>query len=117
VRGAARALERLSGRPPTAYDGTVTEQPSPAEDTAPRHFLVQAPVPALDVDGLTLVIIGTVAFAVASVGLAFFRSQLHAAGHGWWLGVAISGFILGLIGLAYCWDRRRRRRHSLLTDL
>jgi hypothetical protein len=117
VRGAARACARLSGRPPTAYDGTVTEQPSPAEDTAPRHFLVQAPVPALDVDGLTLVIIGTVAFAVASVGLAFFRSQLHAAGHGWWLGVAISGFILGLIGLAYCWDRRRRRRHSLLTDL
>ncbi len=95
----------------------MTEQPSTPEETAPRHFLVQAPVPALDVDGLTLVVLGTVAFALASIGLTFFRAQLHAAGHGWWLGVAISGFVLGLMGLAYCWDRRRKRRTALLSDL
>ena len=42
--------------------------------------------------------------------LAIFHSALAAAGHGWWLGVAISGFGLGLIGLAYCYNRRLGRR-------
>ena len=36
--------------------------------------------------------------------------KLRAAGHGWWLGVAISGFGLGLVGLAYCYNRRLGRR-------
>lgn len=74
------------------------------------HLLVQAPVPPLDVDGLTVAIIGTALFAAASVAFALFYSALAAAGNGWWLGVAISGFGLGLIGLAYCYSRRLGRR-------
>ena len=74
------------------------------------HVFVQAPVPALDVDGLGVVVVGIVAFAVASVVLFLMPERLEAAGHSWWLGVAISGFVLGLIGLGYSWNRRRRRR-------
>ncbi len=74
------------------------------------HLFVQAPVAAVDVDGLTLILIGTFAFAAGSVVAAVGYPRLVAAGHGWWLGVAVSGFVLGLIGLAYSLDRRRRRR-------
>lgn len=75
-----------------------------------HHFLVQAPVPALDVDGLKATTIGLIAFAVASVITAAFYPQLQANGNGWWLGVSISGFGLGLVGLGYCLYRRQRRR-------
>ena len=81
-----------------------------SEPTKPGHVFVQAPVPPLDIDGLMVAIIGTSLFAVASMVLAIFHSALVAAGHGWWLGVAISGFGLGLIGLAYCYNRRLGRR-------
>jgi len=81
-----------------------------SKPTKSGHLFVQAPVPPLDIDGLTVVIIGTSLFAVASVVLAIFYSTLAAAGHGWWLGVAISGFGLGLVGLAYCYNRRLGRR-------
>ncbi len=83
------------------HDGRAGGQP---------HVFVQAPVAALDVDGLGVVLAGIIAFAVASVVLFVIRARLDAAGHGWWLGVAISGFVLGLIGLAYSWNRRRRRQ-------
>lgn len=85
----------------------ATGGPDPADHP---HVFVQAPVPALDVDGLTLVVIGTLAFALASVVLFVVRARLDAAGHGWWVGVAVSGFALGLVGFGYCWNRRRRRR-------
>jgi hypothetical protein len=78
-----------------------------------RHLLVQAPVPPMDVDGLNLVTIGLVVFAVASIITGLMYPQLKAAGNGWWLGVCISGFGLGLIGLGYCWNRRRLRRAGL----
>lgn len=71
---------------------------------------MQAPVPALDVDGLTVVSVGTLMFAVAAVILALDYADLKAEGHGWWLGVAVSGFLLGLVGLLYCGNRRRQRQ-------
>lgn len=74
-----------------------------------HHFLVQAPVPPVDVDGLAVVTVGTAVFGLASVVLAFAYDSLVAHGHGLWLQVSVSGFVLGLIGLAYCWNRRRRR--------
>jgi hypothetical protein len=75
-----------------------------------HHFLVQAPVAPMDVDGLNVVVTGTLAFTVASVLAGAFYADLAARGDGWWLGVCISGFVLGLVGLLYCWNRRRRRR-------
>jgi hypothetical protein len=75
-----------------------------------HHFLVQAPVPVMDVDGFTVTRIGLVLFAVASVLAGVYYPRLERAGLGWWLGVCISGFVLGLVGLAYCLYRRSRRR-------
>ena len=75
-----------------------------------HHFLEQAPVEPVDADGIVVMPAGTGLFAVVSVLLALYRDQLATAGHVWWLGVAVSGFVLGLIGTAYCWIRRRRRR-------
>jgi hypothetical protein len=80
------------------------------EPTEHRHFWVQAPVPALDIDGLAVVTVGTAIFGVASVILAFAYDWLAAQGHGSWLQISLAGFVLGLVGLAYCWRRRRRRR-------
>jgi MYXO-CTERM domain-containing protein len=75
-----------------------------------RRFWVQAPVPALDVDGLAVVTVGSAIFGVVSLVLAFAYDWLAAHGHGLWLQVSVVGFALGLVGLAYCWRRRRRRR-------
>jgi len=77
---------------------------------AEHRALVQAPVSAVDVDGLNVVGLGTVLFAVAAVLLALYYPELRSSGRDWWLGVAVSGFLLGPIGLAYCWNRRRRRQ-------
>lgn len=91
----------------------MTEPPVPAgaeQPAAEHHMLVQAPVSAIDVDGLKVVSLGTLMFAVGAVILALEYPGLRAAGRGWWLGVAISGLVLGLIGLAYCQNRRQRRR-------
>jgi hypothetical protein len=77
-----------------------------------RHLLVQAPVAAVDVDGLAVVTVGTALFALVSIGCLVFHGWLLAHGHDDWTAISISGFALGLIGLAYCWNRRRRRPRS-----
>jgi hypothetical protein len=76
-----------------------------------RHFWVQATVPALDVDGLAVATVGTAIFGLVSIALAIGYDWLAAHGHGSWLQISVAGFALGLIGLAYCWNRRRRRRN------
>ena len=75
-----------------------------------HHFLVQAPVPPADVDGLAVITVGTAIFGLVSVVFAFTYDWLAASHHTSWLQVSVSGFVLGLVGLAYCWRRRRRRR-------
>lgn len=85
--------------------------PSPAAGRpAHHHRLVQAPVPAVDVDGLRVVAVGTLLFAVAAVLTGLRRDQLLAQGHGDWFAVCLSGAGLGLLGLLYCWNRVRQRR-------
>ncbi|GAA3711535.1 hypothetical protein GCM10022204_32920 [Microlunatus aurantiacus] len=76
------------------------------------HLIQQAEVPPLDVDGVQAASVGTGVFAVATVIMAVGYDTLAAAGDGWWLGVGISGFGLGLISLVYTNDRRRRRRRG-----
>jgi Protein of unknown function (DUF2530) len=80
------------------------------QPTQRRHFLVQAPVPPLDIDGLAVVTVGTALFGVVSVVMAFGYDWLAAHGRISWLQISVAGFVLGLIGLVYCWNRRRRRR-------
>lgn len=89
----------------------MTEPPVPpaGEREVERHFLVQAPVPAMDLDGFRVTVIGLVLFGLAAVVTAIGYPRLHADGNGWWLGVCLSGFALGWVGLAYCFYRRRRR--------
>jgi hypothetical protein len=76
------------------------------------HLIQQAEVPPLDVDGVQAATVGTGVFAVATAIMAVGYDTLAAAGDGWWLGVGISGFGLGLISLVYTTNRRRRRRRG-----
>jgi len=81
--------------------------------------LEQAPVKALDPDGLGVISVGTAAFAVATVVLWFLRAGLAADGHLWFLWVSITGTGLGLVALVFGLASRRRRRHaqSIAADL
>ena len=85
----------------------VIDMEEPSEH---HHFLVQAPVPPADVDGLAIVTVGTAIFGLVSVVFAFAYDWLAARDQTLWLQVSVAGFVLGLVGLAYCWRRRRRRR-------
>jgi hypothetical protein len=86
--------------------------PPPADVHEHHHLLVQAPVPAVDVDGLRVVTVGTTLYAAAAVVAGLLYPRLAADGRGWWLGVCVSGFVLGLVGLLYCWNRVRQRRQG-----
>jgi len=80
-----------------------------------RPLMVQAPVRALDADGVTVVTAGTVAFGVGALVCWWLLPQLNVAGKGWYLGVSITGFVLGLLGLAFGLFRRQRRRRGELA--
>ena len=94
-------------------DPAKTSHEVPAVSEIPgAHLIQQAEVPPLDVDGVQAATVGTVVFAIASVIMAVGYDRLAAAGDGWWLGVGVCGFGLGLISLGYTISRRRRRRRD-----
>jgi hypothetical protein len=64
----------------------------------------------MEVDLVRIVGIGTVLFAVAFLILIPMRASLEHDGHGRWPWIALSGAVLGLIGLGYV--RRRAQRMS-----
>lgn len=89
----------------------MTPQPSSGK----RRGLVQAPVRPLDADGLTIDILGTVAWTVA-FGLAWINIKaLVDADHGWWLGVTFVGGVIGVFLTGWT-IRKRRRRHAENVD-
>lgn len=65
------------------------------------------PAPAR-ADARKAVLVGTVAWLVALVVSLVFRAQLEAAGLGWLLWAAVTGFVLGVIGLVVVQLVRRR---------
>ena len=69
--------------------------------------LAAAPV-ARESDGLVEVAAGTTLFGVAAVVGLLTQGWLQVRGWGWWLDVAVAGFVLGLVGMSYCGYRRRR---------
>lgn len=77
-----------------------------------RPLLVQAPVRALDPDGLTVLSLGTLGFAVGIGFCLYYLPLLQAADKEWYLWVAISGFVLGLGGLAFTFNRHRQRKQG-----
>ena len=104
----------VSSRPPYSLprrsETPVTGMEEPAKH---HHFWVQAPMPPLDVDRLEVVTVGTVIFRrIVGIGRDGDRLRLArgtpATARGSRMQVAEG--VLGLIGLAYCWNRRRRRR-------
>ncbi len=74
-----------------------------AEGTPP------APAPAaLDVDGIVVVSLGTVVWAVLLVLTLVFEATLRRHGHLWWIAATACGFGLGVLGVGYCLRRRSR---------
>lgn len=82
-----------------------------------RPLMVQAPVRALDPDGVAVVSAGTVAFAIAAVTCWVLRADLEATGRLWYLGVSVTGTVLGLLGLAFGLFRKARRHRLEAADL
>ena len=78
-----------------------------------RPILVQAPVRALDPDGIAVVGSGTAAFAAGAIACWFFLEPLTVTGRAWYLWVAITGTVIGAIGLGVGLfrGRKRQRRH------
>ncbi len=79
-----------------------------AEDRKPA--LIQAPVRALDPDGFAVVGSGTVAFALGVIVCWIYLEPLTATGRQWYLYVAVTGTIIGLVGLGVGFVRRHRRQ-------
>ena len=78
-----------------------------------KPLMVQAPVRALDADGVAVVSTGTVAFVIAAVVCWLAREDLEAMGKLWYLGVSLTGTALGLAGLSFSLYRKLRRRRNL----
>lgn len=80
-----------------------------AQNTSPhRPVLRQAPVRALDPDGLAVVTAGTAIFAASILACWATADYLIATDRIWYLYVAITGTAVGLIGLAVGLVRRHR---------
>ncbi len=54
-------------------------------------------------------VIGTVFFALATVGCLIFADALARNDNSWWLWVSLAGTGFGVLGLVYCLRRRARR--------
>ncbi|HTJ66249.1 MAG TPA: DUF2530 domain-containing protein [Actinospica sp.] len=66
----------------------------------------------MEVDLGRIVLIGTVLYAVAAAVLLPLQSSLTHDGHGRWPWVAVSGVVLGLLGLVYV----KRRDRAIARD-
>ncbi|OQY15142.1 MAG: DUF2530 domain-containing protein [Propionibacterium sp. 4572_24] len=57
--------------------------------------------------GAPLRIVGTIAFAVASLICWIMLDRLTETGYRDWLWICLTGTGLGVVGTAYCWQRSR----------
>lgn len=72
---------------------------------------MQAPVKALDPHGLTVVTLGTIAFAVGALVCWWQLDALAAIGKGWWLTSALIGLGIGVLALVVLLARRARQQN------
>src|ERR1700722_14077489 len=75
-----------------------------------RQPLREAPAP-LEGNDLVIAAAGTTAWAIALVVLYLLRHQLPASSH-WWIWTCLTGFGLGLFGLAYVPYLKRSRARA-----
>jgi hypothetical protein len=75
-----------------------------AEGAAPERVEIQP----METNDVLIVAIGTALFAVAFVVLIALRTSLERSGHGRWPWIALSGALLGVVGLVYCVRRQQR---------
>lgn len=73
---------------------------------------LEQPTEPVDVDGVAVITVGTVLWALAFLVLLPFRSRLAAHDADWWLWTCAAGVALGLYGIAYCRRRRARLERS-----
>lgn len=92
-----------SGYPQQPVEGVQTHE------IGSRTYIV-ADVDPLDVDGTSTVAVGTGLFGLAFLVLLPFRGALARADQDWWVWTCLAGFLLGLVGWAYCLRRTRSRR-------
>lgn len=79
-----------------------------------KPLMVQAPVRALDPDGTAVITGGTAGFAIASLACWIGWEDLVARGNAWYLGVALTGLGLGIVGALVAWTRAHQRRQQLI---
>ena len=65
-------------------------------------------VQPMEVDVFRIVLVGTILYAVAFLIMIPFHTSLQNAGHGRWPWIALSGTVLGLMGLVITFRRARR---------
>jgi hypothetical protein len=68
--------------------------------------------PPLQTNEFAPVIVATALWAIAFLILLSQHRTLAAQGHGWWVWVGLSGFLLGLWGLSLMLLRRRGQRRA-----
>ena len=78
-------------------------------DDLEHHTLVQAPVDPVDEDGVAAAYVGTAISALATALMWWQHAWMDAQGQGWWLWVAVSATVSGLLFSAYTRYRTRRR--------
>ena len=77
-----------------------------------RPLMVQAPVRALDPDGMAVVTTGTIGFAIGAVVCWWLAPELAASGKQWYFWVSVTGTVIGLLGLAFGLFRKSRRNRG-----
>lgn len=92
------------------HDQDQETTPDPAAGPARGERPALEPMETNDV---LIVGVGTALFAVAFLILLPLRASLERDGHGRWPWIALSGFVLGLMGLVYV--RRRAQRMSKIN--
>jgi hypothetical protein len=70
--------------------------------------VAQAELKPMETNDVLIVAIGTALFVVAFVVLYPMHASLARDGHGRWPWIALSGVLLGLLGLFYCLRRAQR---------
>jgi hypothetical protein len=78
-------------------------------DDLEHHALVQAPVDPVDEDGIAAAYVGTGISALAAVVLWWQNAWLNTQGHSWWLWVAVSATVSGVLFSTYARYSKRQR--------